>query len=167
MRRLVLAILVRNTSGVLSRVTGLFARRGYNIDSLTVGETLDNEISRITVTCYGDEIILNQIKNQVMKLADVIELIDLSENESVFRELLLIKVSAGERSRQSIIEITNVFRAKIIDIAVHSLVLEITGDTAKNKAFVEMIKPFGIIELIKTGLTGVTRGTDEIGQIED
>lgn len=163
MRRLVLAILVKNTAGVLSRVTGLFSRRGYNIDSLTVGETLDKEISRITVTCFGDELILDQIKNQVSKLVDVIEITDLSQNESVYRELVLIKVNADEKTRQSIIEITNVFRARIIDVAAKSLVLEITGDTSKTEAFIEMLKPFGIIELIKTGLTGVTRGMNGFG----
>ena len=163
MRRLVLAILVKNTAGVLSRVTGLFSRRGYNIDSLTVGETLDKEISRITVTCFGDELILDQIKNQVSKLVDVIEITDLSQNESVYRELVLIKVNADEKTRQSIIEITNVFRARIIDVAARSLVLEITGDTSKTEAFIEMLKPFGIIELIKTGLTGVTRGMNGFG----
>lgn len=163
MRRLVLAILVKNTAGVLSRVTGLFSRRGYNIDSLTVGETLDKEISRITVTCFGDELILDQIKNQVSKLVDVIEITDLSQNESVYRELVLIKVNADEKTRQSIIEITNVFRARIIDVAAKSLVLEITGDTSKTEAFIEMLKPFGIVELIKTGLTGVTRGMNGFG----
>ena len=163
MRRLVLAILVKNTAGVLSRVTGLFSRRGYNIDSLTVGETLDKEISRITVTCFGDELILDQIKNQVSKLVDVIEITDLSQNESVYRELVLIKVNADEKTRQSIIEITNVFRARIIDVAARSLVLEITGDTSKTEAFIEMLKPFGIIELINTGLTGVTRGMNGFG----
>lgn len=165
MKRFVLAILVKNTSGVLSRVTSLFSRRGYNIDSLTVGETLDSAVSRITVTCFGDEQILEQIKNQVLKLVDVIEIIELSGGDSVYRELVLIKVEADGNTRQSVIEITNVFRAHIIDVAPDSLVLEITGDTSKTSAFIEMIKPFGIKELIKTGLTGTTRGLGGFGQI--
>ena len=143
MKRMVLAIFVRNTSGVLTRVTSLFSRRGYNIDSLTVGETLDPGTSRITVTFTGDELMCSQIKKQV------------------------VKVSADPQSRASVIEIANVFRAKVIDIASQTVVMELTGDSSKTNAFVEILKPYGIIELIKTGLTGVVRGSASFGGVDD
>ena len=167
MERMVLAIFVRNTSGVLTRVTSLFSRRGYNIDSLTVGETLDPETSRITVSFTGDELMCSQIKKQVEKLIDVIEIIDLTETKAVYRELVLVKVSADQQSRASVIEIANVFRAKVIDIASQTVVFELTGDSSKTSAFVEILKPYGITELIKTGLTGVVRGSASFGGVDD
>lgn len=161
MKRLVLAITVCNTAGVLSRITGLFSRRGFNIDSLTVGETINPEFSRITVTCSGNDAIFTQIKNQVRKLIDVVEIIELSSMNSVYRELVMIKVKCADSSRASIIEIANVFRARIIDIAVNSLIVEITGDFQKTDALINMLQPYGIIELIRTGLTGVLRGDSD------
>lgn len=163
MNRMVLAVLVKNTSGVLARVASLFSRRGYNIDSLTVGETMDKNVSRITIACTGDERILDQIEKQVSKLIDVIEIIDLTQVDSVFRELVLIKVKANDQTRASILEIVNVFRAKTIDIAAETLVIEITGDRGKTNAIIELLKPYGIVELIKTGLTGTSRGALSLG----
>ncbi len=167
MNRMVLAVLVKNTSGVLARVASLFSRRGYNIDSLTVGETMDKNVSRITIACTGDKLILEQIEKQVSKLIDVIEIIDLSKVDSVFRELVLIKVKANNQTRASILEIVNVFRAKTIDIAAETLVIEMTGDRGKTNAMIELLKPYGIVELIKTGLTGASRGALSLGGADD
>ena len=164
MKRLVLSILVRNLSGVLSRVTGLFSRRGYNIDSLTVGVTQDPTISRITVVATGNDQILDQIKKQLAKLYDVIQIIELPEGESVYRELALIKVEANETTRPAIVETVGIFRAKIVDVAPDSLTIEITGDFPKIEAFIEILKGYNIKELVQTGLTGVTRGITDARQ---
>lgn len=162
MKRMVLSILVENTSGVLSRVAGLFSRRGYNIDSLTVGETQDPAISRMTVLAHGDDQILDQIRKQLQKLEDVIEIIELAPGESVTRELILVKVSANDEDRQNIISIANVFRANIVDVAIESLMIELTGNQAKLDAFINLLKPYNIIELVRTGITGLERGSGDI-----
>ncbi|NLK74444.1 MAG: acetolactate synthase small subunit [Clostridiales bacterium] len=162
MKRMVLSILVENTSGVLSRVAGLFSRRGYNIDSLTVGETQDPAISRMTVLAHGDDQILDQIRKQLQKLEDVIEIIELAPGESVTRELILVKVSANDEDRQNIISIANIFRANIVDVAIESLMIELTGNQAKLDAFINLLKPYNIIELVRTGITGLERGSGDI-----
>ena len=157
-RKYVLSVLVKNNSGVLSRVSGLFSRRGYNINSLSVGETQDNSISRMTIELNGDDYILEQIKNQPGKLIEVIEIIELKQGSSVYRELILIKVTATEVTRPQIIEISNIFRAKVVDIAASSIVLEVTGASDKIEAFTKMLDTYGILEIARTGLTGLTRG---------
>ncbi len=162
MRRQVLALLVRNTSGVLSRVSGLFSRRGYNIDSLTVGETENPEYSRITVVAKGDDRILTQIKKQLEKLADVVHISEMPEGESVFRELALVKVISNQKTRPSIIEIAGVFRAIIVDVSSDSLMIQVTGDQRKIEAFIDLMRDFGIIEVVKTGITGLQRGRNVI-----
>ncbi|WP_058486618.1 acetolactate synthase small subunit [Defluviitalea phaphyphila] len=164
MKRHVLSILVENHSGVLSRVSGLFSRRGYNIDSLSVGETEDPNVSRMTIVVRGDEYILEQIKKQLNKLIDVIKVIELKENQSVYRELMLIKVEADKNQRPEIIEIVNIFRGKIVDVASESLMIEITGDEEKISALINMLKPYGIKEMIRTGLTALERGNKQIKQ---
>lgn len=131
MRRMVLSILVDNTSGVLSRVSGLFSRRGYNIDSLTVGETENPAFSRMTVAVSGDDQILEQIGKQLGKLEDVKEITELADGESVCRELVLVKVEADLSARQSVIAVADIFRAKIVDVAKDSLMIELTGNQAK------------------------------------
>ncbi len=168
MKRMVLSILVDNTAGVLSRVAGLFSRRGYNIDSLTVGETQDPEISRMTILAHGDDQILEQIKKQLLKLEDVFEIKELAPGESVTRELILVKVSATEKDRQGIISIADIFRAKIVDVALESLMIELTGNQEKIDAFINLLNQYTIKELVRTGITGLARGSGDIADyIED
>lgn len=156
------SVLVINTAGVLSRIAGLFARRGYNIDALTVGPTEDSKISRITITVNGDDKVIEQIKKQLYKLIDVIKVVELEKGKSIRRELVYIKVKADNENRANIVEICNLFRAKIVDVAPQSLILEIVGPRSKVDAFFEMIKPFGIIEFVRSGETGLQRGKEAI-----
>ena len=167
MRRMVLSILVDNTAGVLSRVSGLFSRRGYSIDSLTVGETETPGISRMTVVATGDEQILDQIKKQVAKLEDVRSIIELADGESVCRELILVKVSVTQKDRQAIIAVADIFRAKIVDVAMESMMVELTGNQAKLDAFIKLLEGFEVIELVRTGITGLTRGAADLAQYID
>ena len=162
MKKRVLSLLVDNTSGVLSRVAGLFSRRGYNIDSLTVGETADPRYSRMTVVASGDEQILDQIVKQLAKLIDVVDIKVLEEESSVNRELVLVKVRADAADRQSIIAIANVFRGSIIDVGKDSLIIELTGQQSKLDAFVELLRGYEILELARTGITGLSRGAEDI-----
>ena len=158
MKKMVLSILVRNTFGVLSRVAGLFARRGYNIDSLTVSETEENGFSRMTIVVSGEDEVLEQIRNQLSKLVDVREITVLKDGESVCRELILCKVAVGVESRQQVIAIADVFRAKIVDVSNDSMMIELTGNQAKLDAFIGLLVGFEIKELVRTGITGITRG---------
>ncbi len=162
MKKRVLSILVDNTSGVLSRVAGLFSRRGYNIDSLTVGETADPRYSRMTVVVNGDEQILDQITKQLAKLIDVVDIKTLQENSSVNRELILVKVRADSETRPGVIAIADIFRAKIIDVSVDSLVIELTGDQSKLEAFINLLNGYEILELARTGITGLSRGSSDV-----
>jgi acetolactate synthase I/III small subunit len=167
MKRVVLSILVDNTSGVLSRVSGLFSRRGYNIDSLTVGETQDPSISRMTVAVFGDNQIIEQIKKQLQKLEDVREITELVHGESVLRELILVKVAANVDNRQSIIAIADIFRAKIVDVSIDSMMIELTGNQAKLDAFIKLLEGFVIKEMVRTGITGLARGAGDIADYLD
>lgn len=167
MRRMVLSILVDNTSGVLSRVAGLFSRRGYNIDSISSGVTQDPKVSRLTVAVTGEELTLEQIEKQLEKLEDVKEIIELKENNAVCRELVLVKVMADIKERQAIIGIADIFRAKIVDVAVDSLMIELTGNQNKLDAFIKLLDGFVIKELVRTGLTGLTRGLGDIADYID
>ena len=159
MNRRVLSLLVDNTSGVLSRVAGLFSRRGYNIDSLTVGETADPRYSRMTVVARGDEQILDQ---QLAKLIDVVDIKVLEDENSVNRELVLVKVRADAHDRQSVITIANIFRGNIIDVGKDSLIIELTGQQSKLDAFLKLLDGYEILELARTGITGLSRGADDI-----
>lgn len=158
MRKMVLSIFVENTFGVLSRVSGLFSRRGYNIDSLTVGVTENPERSRMTVVVTGDEQILDQIKKQVEKLEDVREVKELMPSEAVYRELILIKVGATADQRQAVISIAEIFRAKIVDVTPDSITAELTGDQEKLDAFIKLLDDYKILEIARTGITGLSRG---------
>lgn len=161
MSKVVLSILVNNTSGVLSRVTGLFSRREYNIDSLTVGETENPAFSRMTVSVTGDDIILEQIEKiekQVNKLEDVKSVKQLTGEASVCRELILVKVEADRDARPAINAIVEIFRAKIVDVADTSLMIELTGNQAKLDAFIKLIEGYEIKELVRTGISGLARG---------
>lgn len=166
-RRYVLSVMVENHAGVLSHVAGLFSRRGFNISSLTVGETENSEISRITIMLYGDEYVLEQIQKQLTKLEDVISITELKKEESVFRELVLIKVAANDATRAAVVEISNIFRAKVIDIAKDSITLEITGEQNKAQAFIELMEPYGVIELARTGLTALERGSSQYNKLKE
>lgn len=156
--RQVLSILVNNNSGVLRRVSSLFARRGYNIESLSVGVTQDPTVSRITVVAKGDEYIIDQIEKQVSKLVDVIKIERLDGDTSVYRELVLLKVKTSRNTRAEILEIANIFRAHIVDVSPTALILEATGDSKKLAALVKMLEPFTITEIVRTGLAAVKRG---------
>lgn len=160
--RYILSILVSNQSGVLTRLSGLFSRRGYNIDSLSVGETMDDGLSRVTIVLKGDDYVLNQITMQLAKLQDVKRIMHLKNDNTTYRELMLIKVSCKHSIRSEIIEIVNVFRAKILDFSTDSLTIEITGDSSKNNAFLELLEPYGVIEIARTGLTALERGSRSI-----
>ncbi|MDD6572235.1 MAG: acetolactate synthase small subunit [Thermoflexaceae bacterium] len=159
MRQMVLSILVENSAGVLSRVAGLFSRRGYNIDSLTVGVTNDPKFSRMTVVASGSEDVLDQIKKQLAKLVDVKEIVELPSGASVLRELVLVQVEATVEQRQAVIAIADIYRAKIVDVSDHSIMLELTGNQDKLRAFLELMEGFKITELARTGVTGLARGT--------
>lgn len=162
MNRLVLSLLVENNPGVLSRVAGLFSRRGYSIDSLSVGKTNQPNISRMTVVANGDKLILNQIEKQLSKLVEVIEIFPLQPQESVYRELVLIKVEATEQTRASIVSIVDIFRARIIDVAPTSLVIEATGDQSKIDGLLAMLNGFNVVEIVRTGLSGIKRGRGDV-----
>lgn len=167
MRTMVLSILVDNTSGVLSRIAGLFSRRGYNIDSLSVGVTQDPRYSRMTVAVTGEELTLEQIEKQVGKLEDVRDITELKENDAVCRELVLVKVMADVKDRQSIIAVADIFRANVVDVAKDSLMIELTGNQHKIDAFIKLLDGFVIKELVRTGLTGLTRGSGDIADYID
>jgi acetolactate synthase-1/3 small subunit len=162
MEKHVLSVLVKNSSGVLSRVSGLFSRRGYNIDSLTVGRTEDPSISRMTITLMGDENVLEQVKKQLNKLEDVIRVINFKADASVYRELVLIKVKASAENRAAINETVNIFRSKIIDLSTDTLTIELTGDENKISALINLMEEYGIEELVRTGVTALQRGEKTI-----
>lgn len=158
MERLVLSILVDNTPGVLNRVAGLFSRRSYNIDSLTVGETNDPHISRMTVVSTGDSETLEQIEKQVRKLEDVKEVFKLEDTNSVYRELVLIKVECSHKERVDIVSIVDIYRGKIVDVSPDSMVIEITGTQSKIDGLLAMMTDFNVTEIVRTGIAGIGRG---------
>ena len=159
MNRTVLSVLVDNTSGVLNRIVGLFSRRGYNIDSLTVGETENPEFSRMTIVVRGDDDILEQIAKQIMKLEDVRRVDVLEPSDSVTRELILVKIKVAPSQRQQVMSMAEIFRANIVDVAKESLMVEITGSQSKLEAFLSLLEDYEILELVRTGITGLARGT--------
>ena len=152
-----ISVLVENRFGVLSRVSGLFSGRGFNIESLSVGETLDPMVSRMTIVVQGDEMIVEQIKKQLNKLIDVIKVIDLTGEEFVERELILVKVNAEPGARAEVLRIADIFRAKVVDVATKTYTLELTGDESKVNAFMELLRPYGIQEVVRTGKVAIAR----------
>lgn len=160
MSKYVLSVLVENHAGVLSRVSGLFSRRGYNIDSLTVCETYNPGQSRMTIVVDGDEYILDQIKKQLAKLVEVISIQHFHAAESCRREMALIKVKAKGTDRAVIIETCDIFRAHIVDVGTESVIVEATGSEEKIDSLIRLLEPYGIIELAKTGLTAMQRGAE-------
>jgi len=157
-RRHVLSLLVENKPGVLARIAGLFARRGFNIDSLAVGPTDDDSISRITLTVDGAAHPIDQVTKQLHKLINVIKIRDLEPEETVARELALFKISADEDTRGQVMQFIDIFRGRAIDVSKRSLTVEITGTDDKIEAFEQMIRPFGLIEMVRTGEIAVSRG---------
>lgn len=162
MERHVLSVLVRNSSGVLTRVSGLFARRGFNIDSLTVGRTENSEISRMTIALNGSEEVLEQFMKQLNKLEDVLRVLRLKPENSVYRELVLIKVKADSEQRAAINEVVRIFRSKIVDISPETLTIELTGDESKINAHIKLMEGYEIKELVRTGVCALERGSNDI-----
>ena len=162
MQKKVFQLLVDNTSGVLSRISGLFSRRGNNIDSITAGVTADPRFTRITIVTSGDDEILDQIEKQVSKLIDVRDIKELSPASSVYRELVLIKVKASAQERQGVISVADIFRAKIIDVSTESLIIELTGNQDKIEAFISLLEGYEILELARTGIAGLSRGIENV-----
>ena len=151
------AVLVENNPGVLAKVANLFSRRGYNIDSLVVSDTEDKAISRMTIVVDGDERTIEQVTKQLHKLVDVIKVNDLTNDDTVCRQLLLVRVAADRDTRGEIIQLMDIFRARIIDIGRRSLFIEATGDESKIEAILKSLQPFGIQEIVKTGISAMVR----------
>lgn len=155
----VVSILVHNHPGVLARIAGLFSRRGFNIDSLAVGTTDKPDVSRMTVVLEGDNYTIEQMTKQLNKLVDVVKVYVLKPQESVQRELVLFKVHITATTRSEVMQIVDIFRAKIVDVSRNSIVIEITGDSSKMQAMEELLRQFGIKEMVRTGLIAVERGS--------
>ena len=152
-----IAVLVENHFGVLAHVSGLFSARGFNIDSLAVGETEDPTISRMTIVAHGDDRVIEQIMKQLNKLVDVIKVQDLTEDDIIERELVLVKVNATASSRAELMQIVNTFRGKIVDVKPHTVTVEVTGNQSKVDAMLELLRPFGLKEVVRTGTIAVAR----------
>ena len=162
MRSQVFSLLVDNNSGVLSRISGLFSRRGYSIDSITAGMTADPRFTRITIVSSGDEQILSQIEKQLRKLEDVVDIKALKAEESVCRELIMVKLRANAAQRGEIISVADIFGAKIVDVEEDCLIIELTGTQNKLEAFLNLLKDYEILELARTGITGLSRGSKDV-----
>jgi acetolactate synthase I/III small subunit len=161
-RKHILSILVENKPGVLTRISGLFARRGFNIDTLSVGPTDDEHLSRITLTLDGAMHPIDQVTKQLHKLVNVLKIRDLEPTETVARELALFKVAVNDGSqRAEVMQVTEIFRAKVVDVTKRSLIIEVTGTTDKIEAFENMVRPFGLIEMMRTGEIAIARGRGE------
>lgn len=166
MKRQVLSILVENTAGVTSRISGLFSRRRYNIDSFSSGVTADPRFTRITIVTSGDELVLEQIEKQLAKLEDVLDIKKLEPDNSVTRELIMVKIRAKDTDRQAILNITEIFHGKVVDVTHDSMIIELTGKQAKLDSFLDLLQGYEILELARTGLTGLTRGCDDVTYLD-
>lgn len=162
MRKQVYSLLVDNNSGVLSRIAGLFSRRGYSIDSITAGMTADPRFTRITIVSSGDELILSQIEKQIRKLEDVIEVKLLKDDESVYRELIMVKIRVDAVHRPEVVSLADIFRAKVVDVEKECLMIELTGNQSKLEAFLNLLDGYEILELARTGITALARGMKDI-----
>ena len=160
-RKHVLSILVENKPGVLTRIAGLFARRGFNIDTLTVGPTDDDDISRVTLTLDGALHPIDQVTKQLHKLINVLKIRDLEPTETVARELALFKLAVDGSARAEVMQVCEIFRGKVVDVSRRSIILEITGTTDKIEAFERMVRPFGLVEMMRTGEIAISRGRGE------
>ena len=159
MRKMVLSLLVHNRAGVTSRISGLFSRRGYNMDSFTGGVTENPDLTRITVVVHGEEEILEQVTKQLGKLEDVVSMEELKPDSSVCRELILVRVADNEIQRPEVVSVADIFRANVVDVARDSLMIELTGDKSKLDAFLELLTGYEIMGIARTGLTGLCRGS--------
>ncbi len=159
----ILTMFVENNYGVTSRISGLFSRRGFNIDSFTGCDTLNPRYSRITVTVHGDERSLEQIEKQVSKLEDVIDIVDLTKVDSVCRELVLVKIRVLPEQRQAIMAVAGIYHGKVVDVTKDSMIIEITGKQEKVRAFIDLIDDYEVLEVASTGLTGLVRGSGRSG----
>ena len=166
MKRQVLSILVENTAGVTSRISGLFSRRRYNIDSFPSGVTADPRFTRITIVTSGDELVLEQIEKQLAKLEDVLDIKKLEPDNSVTRELIMVKIRAKDTDRQAILNVTEIFHGKVVDVTHDSMIIELTGKQAKLDSFLDLLQGYEILELARTGLTGLTRGCDDVTYLD-
>ena len=152
-----IGVLVENHFGVLARVSGLFSARGFNIDSLAVGETEDPAVSRMTIVAHGDDRVVDQIMKQLNKLIDVVKVVNLTHEDLIDRELLLVKVLAPASTRSEVMQIVNTFRAKIVDVNSKTLAIEVTGGESKIDAMLELLRPYGVLEVVRTGLVAMSR----------
>ena len=166
MKRQVLSILVENTAGVTSRISGLFSRRRYNIDSFSSSVTADPRFTRITIVTSGDELVLEQIEKQLAKLEDVLDIKKLEPDNSVTRELIMVKIRAKDTDRQAILNVTEIFHGKVVDVTHDSMIIELTGKQAKLDSFLDLLQGYEILELARTGLTGLTRGCDDVTYLD-
>lgn len=166
MKRQVLSILVENTAGVTSRISGLSAAEGYNIDSFSSGVTADPRFTRITIVTSGDELVLEQIEKQLAKLEDVLDIKKLEPDNSVTRELIMVKIRAKDTDRQAILNVTEIFHGKVVDVTHDSMIIELTGKQAKLDSFLDLLQGYEILELARTGLTGLTRGCDDVTYLD-
>ena len=162
MRKQVLSLLVENNPGVTSRISGLFSRRGFNIDSFSSGVTADPNYTRITSVASGDDQILEQIEKQLMKLEEVLDIKKLEPGASVTRELILVKIRALDTHRQAVMNVTEIFHGKIVDVTMDSMVIELVGHQDKLDAFLDLLQGYEILELARTGITGLTRGSSDV-----
>lgn len=166
MKRKILSVLVENSPGVVSHISGLFSRRGYNIDSFAAGVTADPKYTRITIVATGDDQILEQIEKQLEKLEDVMDIKELEPESSVTRELIMVKIRAKDTERQPIMNVTEIFHGKVVDVTKDSMVIELTGHQDKLEAFLDLLQGYEILELARTGLTGLTRGIADVTYLD-
>lgn len=160
--KIVLSILCDNSPGLTSRISGLFSRRGFNMDSISAGVTADPRYSRVTIVTHGNEMILEQIEKQLSKLTEVVDVKVLKDGLSVTRELMLVKISARNTDRQDVLTIVEIFHGKVVDVTHDSMVLEVTGHQDKLQSFLDMLGDYDILELARTGLTGLSRGSEDV-----
>ncbi len=161
-RRHILTLLVENRIGVLARIAGLIASKGYNINSVSVGETMDNSLSRITLVVHGDDWVMEQVVKQLNRLIDVVKVVDLTEEDFVEREMILVRVNAEAPNRAEILRIADIFRAKVVDVTHRSFTVEASGDEDKMQALLELLRPFGIQEFVRTGRIAIARASKAI-----
>ena len=158
----VISLLVENTPGLLTRISGLFSRRGYNIDSFSCGETADERYTRMTIVTHGDETEIEQIENQIRKLCEVVDIKFLQPGKSITRELMLVKIAVADEHKGDVLPLINIFHGKSVDVTHESMIIEISGTTDKLNSFLDMLSEYEILELARTGITGLSRGTGDV-----
>lgn len=156
--RHIISALVQNVPGVLSHIAGMLASRGYNIESLAVGETHDSQFSRMTFVVVGDEKVLDQVCKQLAKIVTVVRVDDIGSSPHIERDLMLVKVEAAQERRSSVLELVEIFKGRVLDVTQESLTIEVSGDESKIEAFIEVVRPYGILELVRTGRIAMSRG---------